>query len=198
MNVGRIRLCFGLSVLMLGSAAAGQAPPPLEVETVNGSEREEAAKVQLQRLVATYDLDPWTFTRRVRIEAGVIPHSHPVLTLNERYIDQDVEQLTTYIHEQFHWMVLERQSALATVTAAFREAFPEVPAGGSEGARDERSTYLHLVVCDLEFQGLSRLVGKEQAREVLSAQRHYTWIYDRVLTDPRIRRINEEHGMVVP
>ena len=38
-----------------------------------------------------------------RIETGVIPHSHPVLTLNTQYIDRDTLQIATFVHEQLHW-----------------------------------------------------------------------------------------------
>jgi hypothetical protein len=33
----------------------------------------------------------------------VIPHSHPVLTLSDRYGGDDDFLLTAYLHEQLHW-----------------------------------------------------------------------------------------------
>ena len=69
---------------------------------------------------------------------------------------------------------------------------------GRAGARDEQSTYLHLVICDLELQAMSRLVGEEKAREVIQGWEHYTWIYEQVLGNPEVRRVNERFGMLVP
>jgi hypothetical protein len=80
---------------------------------------------------------------------------------------------------------------------AFAEAYPNAPSGGPAGARDLESTYRHLLVCDLEFQAMTVLVGEARAREVLSANRHYTWIYERVLNDPRVREIATAHGFLI-
>lgn len=81
--------------------------------------------------------------------------------------------------------------------AAFREVYPDVPSGNPEGARDADSTYLHLIVCDLEYQAMTKLVGPARAAEVLDATTHYTWIYDRVLTDPKVREITTRYGFVL-
>ena len=170
---------------------------PLRIRLVNGSDDERRTKEQLERLLAAHDVERWLFTREVLIdEKARIPHSHPVLTLNAR-LEDDAVQLATFLHEQFHWFVLEDQKRLAATTDAFRELFPEVPTGRA-GARDERSTYLHLVICDLELQAMTRLVGEEKARAVLEGWSHYTWIYEQVLANPEVRRINEQLGMLVP
>ena len=130
-------------------------------------------------------------------ETTRIPHSHPVLTLKPDALDDDPAELATFVHEQFHWFVLRDQKRLGAVIDAFRELFPEVP-GGRAGARDEQSTYLHLVICDLELQAMTRAVGAEKARQVLAGWQHYTWIYDQVLNNPEVRRVNERFGWVVP
>ena len=80
---------------------------------------------------------------------------------------------------------------------AFEEIWPEAPGGPPERARDRESTYRHLVVCDLEFQAMSELVGKEAARAIMESNTHYTWIYATVVNDPRVREVNTQHGMVV-
>lgn len=124
-----------------------------------------------------------------------MPHSHPVLTLSAGPATDD-EVLASYIHEQFHW-VEDADPGFTAAMRDFADAYPEAPAGGPEGARDQESTYRHLVVNDLEYQALTDWVGRERAREILGGRRFYTWIYDRVLNDVRVRRINEEHGMTL-
>lgn len=187
-----------------GDPLAGQEPgQPLsarvQIELEHGSEGEQAAADQLRRLLDAYDVARWTWTERVRIDETAIPHSHPVLTLHTRSVGAGLDQLATYLHEQFHWWVDERSDAEGAAIAEFRELFPEVPvaANGGGGARDEYSTYLHLIVCDLEFQAMAALVGDARAREILASYRHYRWIYDQVLTDPRVREVNLRHGFDV-
>ena len=170
----------------------------LTVELGEGSEPEEAARSQLLRLVEEYDVDRWLFTDTVLIDDGQwIPHSHPVLTLNSRYLEDDLSQLATFLHEQFHWYASERQDQVESAIAEFRELFPDVPSGRA-GARNEYSTYLHLVICDLEFGAMQELVGDKEARSVLTRWQHYTWIYDQVLNNPAIRPINVKNGLVPP
>ena len=156
---------------------------------------------QIERLLETYDVDRWTFTYEMQIESMALPHSHPVLTLNTRYLDNDDHAISTFLHEQFHWYLIEdaMDAKRDAATKAFVEQFPDAPAGREDGgARDLNSTYRHLMVCDLEFQALTELVGEERARAVLASNTHYTWIYQQVLTNPVVRRINERHGMVAP
>lgn len=188
-------LVFAIAVLT--AATAVEAQTDLEIELVNGSDREARVRDQLLRLVRTYDVEPWIRTRRIRIEEGVIPHSHPVLTLHTRHLGEDDALLATFLHEEFHWMEEAQKENREAAIAEFRKIYPRVPSGNSEGARDEYSTYLHLIVCDLEYQAMTKLVGDERARAVLGASGHYTWIYDRVLNDDRVRVITTRHGFVV-
>ena len=187
-----------LCVCIAVPAVAQQAG--VKIDLVNGNAREERAKEQLTRLLDTYDVARWTFTHEVQIESMAIPHSHPILTLNTRYLDNDDHAISTFLHEQFHWYLIE--DAMDAKTDAARQAFigqfPDAPAGREDGgARDLNSPYLHLIVCDLEFQALTELVGEERARAVLESNTHYTWIYEQVLTNPMVREINERHGIVV-
>ncbi|NJM35541.1 MAG: bifunctional phosphoribosylaminoimidazolecarboxamide formyltransferase/IMP cyclohydrolase [Rhodomicrobium sp.] len=57
--------------------------------------------------------------RAVRIQSRVIPHSHPVLTLNTQYVEDDTAQTATFLHEQFHWFLGERRSAVDAAIASW-------------------------------------------------------------------------------
>ncbi len=135
------------------------------------------------------------------IPSRVIPHSHPVLTLNTRYVENDRTQLATFLHEQLHWFLTDHvpEERVEAATAELRETYPSVPAKPPEGARDEESTYLHLVVGSLELQALTEVVGETAAREELGAVDHYTWGYGTILRDSaRLRELLARHGLVVP
>ena len=152
-------------------------------------------------MLRTYDLHKWLFTRDVLIQSGVIPHSHPVFTLNTRYVDDDTAQMATFVHEQFHWFLtdhVERAKTNAALTE-LRVLYPAVPTTLPEGAMGERSTYLHLIVCHLELQALTALLGEQSARQQLERWIHYTWVYRTVLTETeRIGELLRRHGVVVP
>ena len=190
------------AVLVLSSCGAADVNAQIDVRLEHGSEAEGATREQLLRLVDQHDVDRWLYTIDVVIDETSIPHSHPVLTLHTRHLGDDDMLTSTFIHEQFHWLEdgenEEKAAAFRAAMAEFAVLFPDAPGGpGTRGARDVESTYRHLVVCDLEFQGMALLIGEERARELLGRITHYEWIYDRVLTDPRVREVNTRHGMIV-
>lgn len=190
-------LLIPLCLLLVAPALA--RTQAVNITLVNGSADEQRAKEQLERLLAAYDVDAWIFTREVRIEAGVVPHSHPTLTLDTGSLDDDDGALSGFLHEQFHWYANEIGDVTDAVKAEFAEIFPDAPDGPEAGgARDRNSTYLHLMVCDLELQAMSELLGEARARAVIEGYRHYPWIYDQVLHNPVVRQVNERHGAVVP
>lgn len=194
------RLC---GVVLLTVITAGQTwgAEAINIRLQSGTPLEERGGAQLRRLLRTYDLHKWLFTRDVLIQSRVIPHSHPVLTLNTRYLDDDTAQLATFVHEQLHWFLtdhVERAKTNAALTE-LRALYPTVPTAPPEGAMGERSTYLHLIVCHLELQALTAILGEQSARQRLERYTHYTWVYRTVLTETeRIGELLRRHGLVVP
>ena len=158
---------------------------PLTISLVNGTEREARARDQLLRLLDLYDLRRWQFTNRVCIEQGVIPHSHPVLTVNTRYPDDDVLALSTYLHEQLHWFTWRRYRKTRRALGDLKSRYPDPPIAFPEGAGNEGSSYLHYLVCYLEYRSMIEVVGPEEAHRVIDAwcASHYTEIYRTVLRD---------------
>jgi hypothetical protein len=170
------------------AAAAQAAPAPLpaaqrlRITLVHDDEPSRATRDQLLRLAAAYPLERWLFTTEVRIEGGVIPHSHPVLTLSTRHVKDDELLLATFVHEQLHWWISSRREGTEKAIAELRRLFPTVPVGYPEGGEDERSSYSHLLLCALERQALRELVGELRADQVIDfwTRDHYTWIYKTV------------------
>lgn len=182
-----------------GAAVPEGSPPPVEIRTKNGTELEAQGRDQLTRLLATWDLSKWLFTRVVSIESRVIPHSHPVLTLNTRYLDDDAAQAATFVHEQLHWFLVDHHAATEAAIAELRQLYPQAPAGPPLGARDQESTYRHLLVNLLELDGVTELFGEHKARQILGAYQHYPWIYREVLERPApIREVLRRHGLQSP
>lgn len=188
--------CIGLAQSSVGSPGR-DAASRLSIELANDSEAERRTAAALRRVVAEHDVGRWIFTDRVVVDETAIPHSHPVLTVHTRHLGNDDALLATFLHEQFHWLEDLDAARFRGAMDAFREIWPEVPSADEGGARDAESTWRHLVVCDLELQAMSRLIGAERARALLREKGYYAWIYARVLDDPRVREVTERHGMLV-
>lgn len=159
---------------------------------------ERAPVDDLDQMIAGLDLTPWLFTRDVIIEEGTIPHSHPILTLGTR--NGGWFQLSSLLHEQIHWHLEDHDAAVQLlIDDELRPHYPRVPVGRPEGARDELSTYQHLVVCWLECEAMHRLAGPDHAERVMQGFIRgglYTWVYRTVLTDSApLQTLIEQAGL---
>src|SRR5262249_4339312 len=179
-NLSLILVALALSDVLYAQAN-------LEIALKRGSKGELQTRDQLQRLIRTYDLARWTLTRSILIDEEAIPHSHLVLTLSARHVKDDELLLSPFAHEQAHWSLTQNQTATENDKKELRASFPKSPIKPPECASDEESTYLHLIVIDLEYRADRELMGELRARQIMEfwATDHYTWIYKTVLERPR-------------
>lgn len=189
-----------LTLLALLAAGAARGQEKIAVTLAQNSRAEARTREQLERLLRTYDLSKWVFTRAVVIDEKTnIPHSHPRLTLNTRHLLDDELLLSTFVHEQAHWFLSARERETEAALKELRAMFPKVPVGHPEGARDERSSYTHLIVIYIEYRALRELLGELRARQVMEfwTHDHYAWIYKTVLERPRdIGAVAFKHKLV--
>jgi len=177
------------SILVIGTMAllaarAGAQTPKLNIKTKHGLPMEEQRKEQMERLAKQYDLKKYTITRDILIERGAMNHSYPVLTLNLRFLDNDDLALSAYVHEQGHWVLMERHRAENPVLFEdLQRPFPNLETRVPEGDGELRSSYFHIAVCMLEWHAMESLVGLERARRVIEWKQgdHYKAIYSTVL-----------------
>jgi hypothetical protein len=184
-------------ILFFAGTLQAQDTARVTIRPEHNSQAEALMARELDSLLVKYDLEPWILTRAVLIDERSIPHSHPVLTLHTRHIGDEIMLLSTFLHEQLHWLEEARPETFRTAMREFRDMFPDVPASNAGGASDDASTYRHLLVCDMELQAMTALVGQSRARETLSRITHYQWIYDKVLNDPRVRQVSLRNGFNV-
>jgi hypothetical protein len=146
----------------------------------------ERVRDMLVDLRTRHDLARFEYTKQVRIAPTEIPRSHPVLTLNT-WIRDDLTLLSTYLHEQMHWYVTWYSHARAAqwreMFRLLRERYPAVPVGGADGAPDEFSTYLHLIVNWLEIEAVGQFVERERILAHVGALPFYRWPYRTVIGD---------------
>jgi hypothetical protein len=169
-----------LAVLAISSSCAEAQTPKLKIKTKNGLPQEEQRKEQMERLARQYDLKKYTLTRDILIERGAMNHSHPTLTLNLRFLDNDDLALSAYVHEQAHWVLTDRNRLdNPPLFEDLHRAFPDLEIRVPQGDGELRSSYFHIAVCMLEWHALEELVGPERARKVIEWKQgdHYKAIY---------------------
>jgi hypothetical protein len=187
---------MGLAMFSILIAAATSGA--FSIELKHNSAAEQATRKQLQRLLNTYDLSKYTFTRQVIIEQWAVPHSNPVLTLNTRNLDSDDQLLSSFLHEQLHWYLDAHRKETDAAVSDLRALFPHVPVGYPDGAATEQSTYEHLIDCLLELHADREILGKERADAAIQAigRDHYRWVYSTILTNEQtIDTIVSRHGL---
>jgi hypothetical protein len=145
----------------------------------------ERVRDMLLRLRKHFDLAPFEYCRKVRIAPIEIPFSHPEITLNT-WVNDELALLASYLHEQMHWYVTWFSHFHAEqwrrILTNLRNRYPQVPTTGPEGARDEYSTYLHLIVNWLEVDATTRFFDREPVIAHVRALPYYRRIY-RTATD---------------
>jgi len=211
MRTAPVALTIIFALVSLGFAGTVLAQSGTDTEIVFTEQKKEEARQQLRRILSTYDLDPWIQTQEVRIAAGVDPHSRPILTLNTDYLDDDLTQLSIFLHEQAHWLPREKRVAAVQDLQALYPDIPGVPVESRNYAGTEDATYHHLIIGWVEVDAMTELVGEATARKVVEAKvesivgepstaagRSYVWYNNRVLEDTqKIGAILAKHDLVV-
>ncbi len=165
--------------------------------------RREADRVRdlLRALRRRHDLSRFEYTKVVRIVPGGDTFSHPILTLGNRFAENEDLLLSTYLHEQMHWYLWYLGTPENDPVAPFFDElvrrYPEAPTELPDGARNYESTYLHLVINWLEVAATAEFIGRHRAVAVAEVQRSYRWIYRTVLRDwDALQELYERHGLV--
>lgn len=122
----------------------------------------------LKSLQEKYDMP--TFTEKVIVEKGSIPHSHPVLTLNTRTQDELVI-LKTLVHEQFHWYAHEHPRELECINY-LKTKYKDDGEHNKSGKYPD-SYWGHIIVCFNTRNYLSKILQKDQIKYVYEQWQSY-------------------------
>lgn len=181
------------------SSPQHHTPPALQIDEINPNEFTTQTKKQLQLLNQALDLSPFLYTTHIQVQSMVIPHSHPVLTLNTRNASEAKKILAAFLHEEFHWWANRFPApTLDRALNEFRRLYPILPEKGV--AQDAHSTYLHLMVCWLEYKGTAHFLGNDIALKVIRDRLEngiYPWVYTKVIEDDAdIARVLKAHKLI--
>jgi hypothetical protein len=198
-----VRRCLGCLSARPGDGPEGYEHDPgprapasdVEIRTAHGADAELAAAAVLRAVLDEHDLRRWMLTDVVIIDESIVGgFSHP-LTLSPPRLRRPALALTTFLHEQLHWLEgLGAEQAMADA----KQRWPDPP-GPPAGCLSAESTWLHMSVCTLEYQSLAEIVGSRAAAEELTQHRVYSWIYSQILADPAwFTDYLDRHGLRAP
>jgi hypothetical protein len=171
-------------VILLISLSTFAKTPKLNITLKHDSEGEQKRKEQIEHLANVYDLAKYTITRDIVIDQQAMNHSTPVLTQNLRFLDNDDRALSAYVHEQAHWLLMERHRGQARqMLPELIHMYPNIDVTPPYGDGNQGTSYIHLVVLMLEWQALEDLLGETRARAVMEFKRqdHYKDLYATVM-----------------
>lgn len=207
-HVPRCRSCAlaagpaGLSGLQLLGPDELAAPPPglpvtgVDIRPAHGSEREQAGADALRTVLAEHDAPRFLLTDVAWVNGEIRGgFSHPLTLSPATLLREPLAALTTFLHEQMHWV---QGPGLDAATTEVAERWPDPPPS-PEGSHSAQSSWLHLTVCTLEYLAIGELIGPEAATAVLSQEKHYSWMYGKILADPGwFADLLSRHGLAVP
>jgi hypothetical protein len=147
-----------------------------------------------------FNLSPFEYSTQVRIAPTEIPYSHPRITLNT-WVRDDLGLLSMYLHEQMHWYVTwyshSHTPQWRQLFSQLRERYPSVPVGGTDGANDEFSTYLHLLVNWLEIEAVSQFIERDRIVQHVRSLPFYRWIYQTIVDEQHsLDVLYRDHGLM--
>jgi len=182
-------------------ARAGSDGFRIDLDLEHARREGERVRDMLRALRRRHDLSRFEYTRIVRIMPGGDTFSHPMLTLGNRFAENEDLLLSTYLHEQMHWYLWHLGTPERDPVAPFFDElvrrYPEAPTELPDGARNYESTYLHLVINWLEVAATAEFIGRPRAVAVAEAQRTYRWIYRTVLKDwDLLQELYERYGLL--
>ena len=171
------------AILMLAVSVPAKTPK-LNITLQHNSAGEQKRKEQIERLADKYDLAKYTITRDIVIDQQAMNHSSPVLTQNLRFLDNDDRALSAYVHEQAHWLLMQRHRGQAReMLPELLRMYPNIEIAPPYGDGNQGTSYIHLVVLMLEWHALEDLIGADRARSVMEFKRqdHYKALYATVM-----------------
>ncbi len=175
-------------------------PSGLNIVEIKPNKWTAIMKQNMLQLAQVYDLSPFLFTKKIHIESMVIPHSHPVLTLNTRSAEKPKKILSVWMHEELHWWMEKNAKTTSLAIKELKKIYPQAPKG--MGKNDD-STLLHLMVCYLEMKALALYIGDKESRviieEIMKKDKLYPWVYYQVLyKDFAIKKVLKKYKLTPP
>ena len=180
-----LSLNFVLASALYVVAETSLAGESLTIVAKNDDALEIALRKRVEFSAVKYSLDRWLYTKKILIDKNSPrPHSNPVLTLSvtTKFPRDDMELVEMLLHEEFHWHVaLHSRLSETQLIQQLKKVLSPLRSAEPYGSGDEASTYVHVLVCFMEYKVLSNIFGRDSVRSRVSSLGFYTDIYAAVL-----------------
>lgn len=140
----------------------------MNFKTKNNSPEEIERIKLLENLAKKYKIPE--FTSEVIVEKRIIPHSHPVLTLNTRK-QSDLSVLKTLIHEQFHWWDSRHQNhdkCIAYLKTKYKDDGEHNKSG-----KHPNSYWGHIIVCFNTRNYFKKILTEDEVKAIYEEWQGY-------------------------
>jgi hypothetical protein len=152
----------------------------------------------LDSLCARYDLTPFVFTQRVRIDPGGAARARPVLTLGTGSIGDPPRFLAEFLFQQMQWFLAAREQASSEAAAALQTSFPDFYDQNRELAEHPAALFRTVAAAWLELQAMLRFFDVEDAEDALRSHDAARPVYRLVLRHrAAVGKIMEAHGLAL-
>jgi hypothetical protein len=152
----------------------------------------------LDKLCARYDLTPFVFTQRIRIEPGGPARPRPVLTLGTGSIGDPPRFLAEFLFQQMQWFLAAREAAAGEAAAALETSFPDFYDQNRELAERPAALFRMVAAAWLELQAMLRFFDAEDVEDALRSHDAARPVYRLVLRHrAAIGKIMELHGLAL-
>ncbi|MFH0883666.1 MAG: hypothetical protein V2A56_11825 [bacterium] len=170
--------------------AADAQKDSVSVRMVAGNLREAIANRQVVNLIGEYSLYNWLFTRDIVIDEKARPHSHPVLTLNASYLQEDKKALAIFLHQEFRWYLDQNARNVNTVVKELMKRPDQLIPNITQTIDNDSLSWLNLLACTMETDALKQTLGETNTDSLL------TW---RMEQSPlaRFYKASLEHGEAI-
>lgn len=156
------------------------------------------AHTLLESLCARYDVTPFFFTRRVRIDPDGEARPRPVLTLGTGSLRDPPRFLAEFLGQQMEWFLAAREEAAKAAAAALAAAFPEFHAQNPELAETPAALFRRVAAAWLELEAMLRFFAPEDAEDTLRSHDAARPVYRLVIRNrAAIGEIMEAHGLAL-
>jgi hypothetical protein len=156
------------------------------------------AHALLDSLCARYDVTPFVFTQRVRIEPGGRASAGAVLTLGTQSLGDPPRFLAEFLGQQMRWFLAAREDAVGGAVAALEASFPEFHAQNRELAERPAALFRMVAAAWLELQAMLRFFDPDDVEDVLRSHDGARPVYRLVLRNrAAIGSIMEAHGLAI-
>ena len=174
---------FLLSCSTTTKVAPVEETKVLRITEVSPNKWTGLTRQNLEQLLGVYKLSPVIYTEDVVIQSGVVPRSHPVLTINTRYAENPQKILSVFVHEQFHWWTEKNKARSQKAAQELTKLYPE----------QDKAQLEHILICFLEYEALMYFLSKHEAEIILRdfiLENIHPWIYAQVMANyPELNKV---------